>query len=52
MVLPRTGKEGKTKGVVKDRVCVYVCMYIGIYACMYVYIYTSDDDDIEEGTWP
>ena len=40
MVLAGTGKEGKTKEVVKDRVCMYVCMY----ACMYA----SDDDDIEE----
>ena len=32
MVLAGTGKEGKTKEVVKDRkgkmVCVYVCMYV------------------------
>ena len=46
MVLAGTGKDGKTKEVVKDRVCIYVCIYIDI--CMYVYIYTSDDNNIEE----
>ena len=28
MVSAGTGKEGKTKEVVKDRVCMYVCMYV------------------------
>ena len=44
MVLAGTGKEGKTKEVVKDRegktvgmyVCVYVCMYECMYVCMCV----------------
>ena len=56
MVLAGTGKEGKTKEVVKDRVCMYVCMYVKLYvckmvcmyACMHVCMYASDDDDIEE----
>ena len=38
MVLARTGKEGKTKEVVKDRegktVCMYVCMYVCVCVCM------------------
>ena len=44
MVSAGTGKEGKTKEVVKDR----VCMYVGMHACMYACMYASDDDDIEE----
>ena len=46
MVLAGTGKEGKTKEVVKDRegktvgmyvcMCVYVCMYVRTYVRMYV----------------
>ena len=47
MVLAGTGKEGKTKEVVKDRegkmVGIYVCMYGYMYVCMY-----ASDDDIEE----
>ena len=39
MVLAGTGKEGKTKEVVKDReaktVGMYVCMYVCVYVCMY-----------------
>ena len=39
MVLAGTGKEGKTKEVVKDRegktVCMYVCVYVCMYVCMY-----------------
>ena len=38
MVLAGTGKEGKTKEVVKDRegkmVGMNVCMYVGRYVCM------------------
>ena len=41
MVLAGTGKEGKTKEVVKDRegktVGMYVCMCV--YVCMYVCMY-------------
>ena len=44
MVLAGTGKEGKTKEVVKDRegktvgvyVCMYLCMYVWMCVCMYV----------------
>ena len=50
MVLAGTGKEGKTKEVVKDRegkmvgmhmyvcmdACMYVCMHVWRYVCMYV----------------
>ena len=43
MVLAGTGKEGKTKEVVKDRegktVGMYVCMYVRTYVCMYVCMY-------------
>ena len=49
MVLAGTGKEGKTKEVVKDRegktvgmyvcMCVYVCMYVRTYVRMYVCMY-------------
>ena len=42
MVLAGTGKEGKTKEVVKDRegktVGMYVCVYVCVYVCMYVCI--------------
>ena len=35
---------------------MYVCKMVGTYVCMYVCMhvcmYASDDDDIEEGTWP
>ena len=39
MVLAGTGKEGKTKEVVKDREgktvgIMYVCMYVRTYVCM------------------
>ena len=51
MVLAGTGKEGKTKEVVKDRegkmvgmnewmnVCMYVCKMVCMYACMHVCMY-------------
>ena len=39
MVLAGTGKEGKTKEVVKDRVCMYVCMYVKLYVCKMVCMY-------------
>ena len=47
MVLAGTGKEGKTKEVVKDRegktvgmyVCIYVCMYVWMCVCMYVCVH-------------
>ena len=43
MVLAGTGKEGKTKEVVKDRegktVGMYVCMCVCVYVCMYVCVY-------------
>ena len=52
MVLAGTGKEGKTKEVVKDRegkivgmydmyVCMYVCMFVCfcLFVCMFVCMY-------------
>ena len=54
MVLAGTGKEGKTKEVVKDRegkmvgrygcmyVCMHVCMLVCMYACMRVRMYVVD----------
>ena len=43
MVLAGTGKEGKTKEMVKDREgkmvgmnVMYVCMCVCVYVCMYV----------------
>ena len=40
MVLAGTGKEGKTKEVVKDREGkmegMHVCMYVFMYVCMHV----------------
>ena len=45
MVLAGTGKEGKTKEVVKDRegktVGMYVCTYVRTYVCMRVRMYES-----------
>ena len=42
MVLAGTGKEGKTKEVVKDRegktVGMYVCMYVRTYVRRYVVV--------------
>ena len=39
MVLAGTGKEGKTKEVVKDREGKTVGMYVGMYVCMCVCMY-------------
>ena len=40
MVLAGTGKEGKTKEVVKDREGKTVGMYVGMYVCVYVWYKT------------
>ena len=54
MVFAGTGKEGKTKEVVKDRegktvgryvcmyICMYVCMNVSMYVCMYVHTYVCN----------
>jgi len=46
MVLAGSGKEGKTKEVVKDQegktVGVYVCIYVSVYVCICVCMYVCD----------
>ena len=55
MVLAGTGKEGKTKEVVKDRegktVGRYVCMYVRMYVCSYMCVTKLRVKDAARERW-